>query len=544
MRRSDAVLYNVGLREIPPSRRSLQASDVFVGFLCLYLLTIGRTPPLGDAIPMWETAESLVRHGSLAIATRWPINAPLGRGGHYYPVAALLACLIHVPGAMLQVIFSAAAPARAAQLSVLTSQLGPAVLGAATPALLFRLLLQAGYSRRQAAWTALLLGLGTSVWVYAHRPYSEAVQTFCFVLFLGTLLRAADTPTRGGFLRLGLAVGLLINSKNVYFACLPGALIFLWLRLRGRPRDLRGGLIWAAVGLLPGVAALAAYNFVRWGSIANSGYGAVTEGAWRESVFFGLWGQLLSPGRSLFLFSPPLIFGLFGIRRLVKNRPAVAQAIALTVFPLVLVYAHYLFWSGDWGWGPRYLVFALPALIIPVAELIEPTPTAGRRWRRLGLGGALVAGLAVQILGMAFYWDDFIAISRRVQYEWLGHPDLRGSLMAPYPCFSCFDELYSVQWLPSTQPIEGHAWLLRHKLAHDDWQTAQRDAPWARYTSLSLNIREPYDYAAIDWWLLFAPRGRRFALVALSGLFFLTLIPLRLWAATLSGPPAVEPRAE
>jgi hypothetical protein len=514
---------------------------VFVGFLCLYLLTIGRSPPLGDAIPMWEAAQSLVRHGSFAIATRWPINAPLGRGGHYYPVTALLACLVLVPGAILQAIFSAVAPARAAQLSVLTSQLGPVALGALTPALLFRLLLQAGYSRRQAAWTALLLGAGTSIWVYAHRPYSEAVQTVCFVLFLGTLLRAAETPTRACCVRLGLAVALLINSKNIYFACLPGALLFLFLRLRARPRELRAGLLWAAAGLAPGLVALAAYNFVRWGSIANSGYGAVTEGAWRESVFFGVWGQLLSPGRSLFLFSPPLVLGLFGIRRLVKRRPAVALAIALTVFPLILVYARYLFWSGDWGWGPRYLVFALPALIIPVAELVDATPTPLlRRWRRFGLVAALLAGLAVQGLGMAFYWDDFISIARRVQYSWLGRPDLRGSMMAPYPCFSCFDELYSVQWLPAMQPIEGHAWLLRHKLAHDDWRAAQRDAPWERYTSLTFNIREPYDYATIDWWPLFAPPGRRLPLIILSGLFLLSLIPLRVWAATLRAPPTSD----
>jgi hypothetical protein len=88
--------------------------------------------------------------------------------------------------------------------------------------------------------------------------------------------------------------------------------------------------------------------------------------------------------------------------------PAVALAIALTVFPLIFVYARYLFWSGDWGWGPRYLVFALPALIVPVAELVDPaTPPARaaalRRWRRFGLGAALLSGLAVQGLGMAFY---------------------------------------------------------------------------------------------------------------------------------------------
>jgi hypothetical protein len=90
------------------------------------------------------------------------------------------------------------------------------------------------------------------------------------------------------------------------------------------------------------------------------------------------------------------------------------------------------------------------------------------------------------------------------------------------------------------QPIEGHAWRLRHKLTRDDWRAAQRDAPWARYTSLTFDIREPYDYATIDWWPLFAPRGHRLPLVILSGLFLLSVIPLRVWAATLRSPSAAD----
>src|SRR5437764_528676 len=91
-----------------PSDRVLQSSDVFVGFLCLYLVTNGLSQPFGDAVPMWLAAENLVRHGTFAIDRAWPLNAPPGVGGHYYPVAALLACLIHVPGAALQTLLSGA----------------------------------------------------------------------------------------------------------------------------------------------------------------------------------------------------------------------------------------------------------------------------------------------------------------------------------------------------------------------------------------------------------------------------------------------------
>jgi hypothetical protein len=418
-----------------------------------------------------------------------------------------------------------------------TSEIGPVVLGALTLALFFRLLLDLGYGQRAAAWTTLLVGVGTSVAVYAHRPYSEIVQTACFVAFLRELLRAGETPTRGALIRWGLTAALLVNSKNIYFACLPGAIVYLAWRLGPRRRELWAGLGWAAVGLAPGIFSLALYNAVRWGSILASGYGAVTVGFWREDVFFGLWGQLLSPGKSLFLFSPPVVLALFGVRRLVARRRHVGLAIALLVGPLLLLYARYLFWSGDWGWGARYLVFALPALVLPAAELFEGE---GRlRWPTIAaLRAFLLLGVGVQVLGSAFYWDDFISIARSAQYRWLGRPDSSGSVLAPYECFSCMDELYSLQWLPAMQPIVGHVWLLQHKLGHDDWQTAARDAPWSRYTSLTLDIQAAYDRTEIDWWPLLAPPGWRLALALMVPVYLGLLVPRRRWAAALRSDTA------
>lgn len=514
------------------TRRTLTASDVWLSFFCLYLLTASRSVPFGDATPMWDAAVNLLRHGTFAIDVRWPINAPLGRNGHYYPVAALLACLVHVPGALLQLALAALAPERAAQFVAVTSQLAPLVLGALTPALFFRLLGQLGYDRRQVAWATLLLGVGTSIWVYAHRPYSEVLQATCFVAFLAALLRAGEDVTRGSFLRLGFALALLVNSKNVYFVCVPGALVYLCVRRRGRLRELAPGLVWAGAGLAPGLVALAVYNYVRWGSVLSSGYDAVTSGFWNHNVLWGLWGQLLSPGKSIFLFSPPLVLALFGIRRLVARRPHVALAIALTVGPIAILYSRYLFWSGDWGWGARYLVFALPALLLPVAELFGGD-SPPRRSLRAGLAAVLVTGIAVQGLGNALGWDDFMGIARQAQQTWLGKPDKRGTVLRPDPCYSCFEEVFAIQWLPPLQPILGQWWLLRHKIAGDDWKVAEADAPWKRYTSLTLDIKGPYELAAIDWWPFATVPGRRAATVALITLLLGLATPLRLWRAAL-----------
>lgn len=510
---------------------------MFVGFLCLYVLTASRTVPFGDATPMWEAARNLVQHGSFAISQPWPVNAPVGRGGHYYPVAALLACLVHVPGAFLQSLVERAGPRSTVAF---TSQLAPLVLGALVPTLSFGMFRRLGYERRQVAAMTLLLGAGTSVLVYAHRPYSEIIQAACFVFFFDALLRTEREPRPRAFLRLGLAAGLLINSKNVYFACFPGACLLLGVRWRAQRDVLLRGLGWAGAGFLPGLLAFVAYNQVRWGSPFASGYGgAVTAGFWRENILVGLWGQLLSPGKSVLLYSPPLLLALFGARRFVSRRPAAAAAIALTVGPIVLIYARYVFWSGDWAWGPRYLLFALPILMLPIAEWMSPAQSEGpaprRRATRVVVLAVGAAGLFVQLLGTAYDWSDFTKISMDAQHAWLGRPDVSGTPTAPAPCFSCFEHLYPLQWLPPMQPIRGQWWLLTHKLAGDDWRTAEADAPWKSYTSLTLDIRDSYGAAELDWWLAMPTSHGRWPLVLVAVLLALA-VPIRPWLTDLRGP--------
>jgi len=414
--------------------------------------------------------------------------------------------LVHVPGAMVHAAITAVAPGVADRLLPFDAQLGSLLLGALVPLLFFRMLSRLGYPTRAAMWTAVMLGAGTSVWVYALRPYSEMLQVACFVFFFDTLLQASSLPSRRVMIRLGVAAALLINAKNVYFACLPGAAAFLVLPLRksdGDVRDLRNllrPLAWGGVGFLPGLVALAAYNAARWGSPLRSGYEAVTVGFWSENILVGLWGQLFSYGRSVFLYSPPLIFALFGVGRLVRRRRYVATAAALVIGPLILLYSHYVFWSGDWGWGPRYLVFALPVFLLPAAELCADAFERGRRGLQVALAAALVVGVAAQVLGTAFYWDHFLALSGKAQRLALKDVQRPPTVLARAACQTCVELVSIAQSFPAMTPIAGHWWLLRHKLAGDDWTSAEADAPWKRYTSRVLDLRSTYDAADLDWW--------------------------------------------
>lgn len=470
---------------------------IFFTFFGLFMLTGSRERPWGDANPVYEVAENLVRHGSVHVTVRWPVDAAPGRDGKNYAANPLLASLVHVPAVAVREVVLRASPGSAALSWPIAAHVAPAALGALTCALFFALARRFA-SARAAGLATIALGVGTTVWVYARYPYTEILQTACFTGCLLALVAALDDPGPRTARWLGLAAGLLVSSKLVYFAAIPGAALVLAWRLRARPRELLVFFAWTALTFAPWVFLILFYNWLRYRSWLTTGYGGVPAG----KSWIGLWGLLLSPGKSVFLYSPPLVAALFGVPALWRRHRLALLAILAALVPVVAVYARFIFWHGDYAWGPRYLVFAVPTLLVPLALVLDRL--RGRALAAL-LAPLLAAGLAVQLLGNAFYWDHWIRISKEVSSGWLGKPDRRGSSPPDRGgiCDACFEDLYAQQWLPPFAPLAGHAWLLRHVPAGDDWATAQRDAPWRTYTTIDVKIDEQwYKRARIDWWAL------------------------------------------
>jgi hypothetical protein len=514
---------------VPPERSLSFARGgglaLMVGLFFVFLLSTSRERPWSDATPIWQVAESLVARREVSITTPWPPALPRGRHGKIYAIAPLVQSLVHVPGAALYLAVSTVAPKAAGLYWPLTSHLAPAALGALACALFFLVCRRLALGRAGAALAAGALGLGTTVWVYARSPYSEILQAACFIGFFGQLLETARRPGWRAGILLGVWTGLLINVKLVYLLSLPGALLFVAWHLRRDWRVLVRVLGGAAAAMIPLLGLILLYNHLRWGSPLTTGYGP-GGGVPTERLFFGLWGQLLSPGKSVFLYSPALVLSLAGLPATRRRCPEVLWLILATAIPLLLLNAKLVFWAGDYAWGPRYLVFAVPVLLLPGAVLIDELALAARGWRwkvRVGVVAAVLAsGLAVQVLGNAFFWDHYIRIQREARNRWLGVPNTSGT---PFPdfggvCGACFEDMHGLQWLPPFQPIAGHWWLLQHVPFQHDWRQAEADAAWHRYTRLRLDIAATYAAARVDWWYLeFANPVNR-----IPGLVLLTLL--------------------
>jgi len=155
---------------------------------------------------------------------------------------------------------------------------------------------------------------------------------------------------------------------------------------------------------------------------------------------------------------------------------------------VILADAKFRYWHADYCWGPRLLVPLLPAMLLPMATWLPAMLGRGRpRLRALGLGALLGAGLWVQALGCAFYWDHYIRIAIAVKDQtgasgWYG------------------EDLHHCHFIPQFSPLVGHTWMLRH-LLHDD-PAILADAPWKRVAPGKVNLANEWSGVRLDWWLL------------------------------------------
>jgi hypothetical protein len=482
----------------------------------LYLFSTSRERPWGDATPVWEVADSIVHSHNFHARTRWPTTLPNGRDGHAYGVAPLLQSLVHVPGAFLQRQLTKPFPAYWQLLWRFTSHLAPTLLGTLACVMFFGLSRRLGMRPMPAAGVALALAFCSSAWVYSRYPYSETLQLVCFTGFFGKLLDCRERPTWRQAVLLGLWAGLLVNAKPVFLLSGLGAGLFLIWELRRQRRAL---LLVASVSLaasIPLGAMYLYYNYLRWGSIFSTGYGIAFSGAGvstavgglHESPLVGFYGMFFSIGKSVFLYSPPLLIALYGFPRFVKRYRHVALAMLLTIFPDLYVHAQMISWAGDYAWGPRYMIFALGVLLVPAGFLVQEWLENLHKLRRVvaiaSLSVIFLAGAAVTYLGNAIYWDHYIRIESDAAQFWLGVPNNKGDgiSLPNAPCPVCFETIYSLQWLPPFQHIVGNYWLLKHLPNNDSWVVAEKDAPWRRYTNLQINIQQSYARARIDWWFI------------------------------------------
>jgi hypothetical protein len=196
----------------------------------------------------------------------------------------------------------------------------------------------------------------------------------------------------------------------------PVFVLALWLR--DRKKCLGAAVALAAVVGILGSAYLLR-NQIYFGSPLDFGYPGTAEGGKRLNTFetpfaTGLFGFLLSPGKSVFVFAPPMLLAIPGIWRLAKRDVGLAAVAGITPVVYLLFFARYTQWEGGYCVGPRYLVPAIALLCLGLGPLLSD---AGPRTRKLAVI-LFAAGFLVQAISVSTSFVEDQALGTYYDQQW------------------------------------------------------------------------------------------------------------------------------
>jgi hypothetical protein len=409
-------------------------------------LSSSRAPMVGDAKLMCASAESLWREGTFAVS-RVRSDVVTGPDGKLYVKYPLLAVLQCVPATLLgelarklapgDAAFAALAPGLVPHAVTATLAVGAALLG-----------LELGASLTAAVALGLIVVFATPIWVSGRSLDSEPLQAALTIWIVLFAVRARDENRRGAFFSVGLLCGLALNTK-ITLVILPVAVLIDQLHEPLTRVRAKSALLYALPGALIGVFAFLAYNHVRFGELLEQGYSARRDGKLGFSVplLSGLHGLLFSSGKSVFQYAPVLLACVWAVPGWFRERRRDLWLVAIPCVFTLLVISKWWAWHGDWGWGSRLLLPALPlACVLALRYLSRPS----RRTRSV-LGLLVAAGCYVQLLAVSVDPADYLNVVKYPGRVSMGkHPD------AP----EVRDPLLLAHFIPEFNPIVSQQWLL------------------------------------------------------------------------------------
>jgi len=378
-----------------------------------------------DGFLYLNVARSLVREGNVSVepnryATQENIhmNVFVGADGQSYSPTGLGYSLALVPAAWISSTVHTATdtpwpqnfPLEPDWVIQFAASFTNSVFAAIIVCLLVAYLRRLGFSLKTALFFSLIGFYTTNLFPYAKHSFAHLMFA-AFLLASFYFVRSfADTKKPRSLFLTGLSFGIFGLTYNpVFILAFPFLLLYFFLLIREKKIALTLSQVLVFVtGAAPSAVLYLAYAYVKTADVINSGYGLPSGSNFINTsskyVFEGLWGFLFSSGRSIFLYSPLLLYPVIFWQSLAvkKFRSEILTFLLMCAFFLYF-YAiqmggpDWLVWHGESSWGPRYLTFLIPYGVLLVAMSFQETRF---RWKKYTLAVLIAAGVYVQTLGV------------------------------------------------------------------------------------------------------------------------------------------------
>jgi hypothetical protein len=397
----------------------------FLALNFFFLITSSGRVRTIDEVSVDLQTESLALHGNTAVPQAEALGTFYGKRDRwgqprapYGTAQAVLVLPWHFAGRMLRAVLPGI-PARSKDLlldAVVASS--SATFAALAAALAFLIFCRLGIDVKPALWAVLMIALATPLFAYSAWFFSEplvAALLLAAALVLFTGEGAVPSSSKLAALA-GIFLGVALWVRPSHLIAAP--VFFVALLIRDRKKALVAAFTLAVVVGIFGGAYLVR-NQIYFGNAFEFGYPDVAEGGrhlntFRTPLVTGLFGFLFSPGKSVFLFAPPIVLAIAGLRRLWERDAGLA--VVATGLPLIylLFFARYTQWEGGYCIGPRYLV---PALVVLCLGLGPVLAEAGPRVRKLAVL-LFAAGMFVQVISISTSFLEDQATGRYYDAQW------------------------------------------------------------------------------------------------------------------------------
>jgi hypothetical protein len=379
-------------------------------------------------------------------------------------------------------------------------------------------------------WAIVMAGIFTAAslaWPYS-KAGMETVLMMGAMLMLAGVLYAQDGRSWRPWAAAGFGAGLVLADKPYGLLAVLAILALLvepWGKADGRRRWLF--LVAALVPLVAWGVAFGAFNLTRTGSILDTGR---NDPVLTLAAPLNALGFMVSPGKSLLLYSPVVILGLLGLRPMWREHPRVARAIVGAFLGGLVVVAVLKFWSDE-TWGPRYIVWVAWLLLLPVPYWV----TSVRRARILAAVATIAIG--VQLLAVLAPPNALTLATRDLTGEPIFQRSALERLETPFG-------RDPIRWIPELSPLLFQTKLLASYVSVNLGGPAITTT-YAPYegpkSSVTLDDETLAGYGMGPpplWWLQAGTGERRFAAVLLAAVGACCVaILLRIRRASEPRPP-------
>jgi hypothetical protein len=447
---------------VSPVAKGCLATGLFLVVLAVYALSSAGRIDIVDGQARFDVSYNLVVQGRPVITDRWirPFMAVPTANGDYYSFYGAPGSVFATPLVWLGL--REGRPDR--EMSRFLFSMTSTIFGAGIALILFLLYLELGFSMRESILWTLISAFATLVWPASTSTFDNAQHAFFAIaaLYLGLLSAKRDSRVLAA--AAGLAAAVLVLYQEYFLIIVPAlglvtirwkssesadsegrikpqrtsrlARFFAGVRedLGALPRLLRSAaqkpgedrnscfrfLCFFTTAIAVAVVLSALYNDARFGSYLESGKLRLLT---TRSVpmfgnpFAGFSTLLFSPGKSVFLYSPPLVLGIMGMAYLRRRVRGLAVAIILASLIVVAFISCFKFAGGDWCWGPRYLV-----VLLPFWALAFPYAVRDRGLRRDVVMAIVGLGLVVQILALSVENQRFFFARALPDFFWAQDP--------------------------------------------------------------------------------------------------------------------------